>query len=359
MEKVFWKILEEKGSPMWVCTCIMPDFQRLPSPAVHLFSNFRHFQPLNKIYHAHRAKLFLHLLKIFIQSLIATSKSSYTYIFSSPFNTWPTMIMIPTIIQLATLALQIQLISSLPHATQPLTNTSSPTTPTTTPTISPTLHIETSPALPPLLASKPPPDPYANDPKYNTAYPGPIHEKEMIYYLKKFSPAWLRQNLDIITGTVCLCSAPTTGLTPAKIASYSQWNYYSHYHRTPYALNHVCGPTDAVRVGDNHCWSSATGSDYHGGKPDRDGTYCYFEERDGQRLCVNWVVRGKRWITFHRHKRFFDRENYSSWQARDGEVKDVCTRQCREKFDMEMDERGDHDVNFITTWYPPKPIPWN
>ena len=120
----------------------------------------------------------------------------------------------------------------------------------------------------------------------------------------------------------------------------------------------MCGPTLAVAT-DNHCWSFATGSDYHGAKPDSEETYCYFNDEDGQRLCVNWGVKGRRWMTWHGHKRMFDREHTHKWEAEMGHVRDRCDWHCGDKFGMVLDEGGDHDPSFITTYFPPKPIPWN
>ncbi len=104
----------------------------------------------------------------------------------------------------------------------------------------------------------------------------------------------------------------------------------------------------------------ATGSDYHGVGRDKGLTYCMFEEEDGQRLCVDWAVRGARWMTFHGHRRDFDYEGIYTWgpEVRGERVEDVCEDKCGDLFLMGMDVEGDHDPSFIKTWFPPKPIAW-
>lgn len=85
-----------------------------------------------------------------------------------------------------------------------------------------------------------------------------------------------------------------------------------------------------------------------------------FREDDGQTLCVDWAVEGKRWMTFHGHRRDFDYEGVLMWipEMKPERAEDVCGNKCEDLFGMKMDEEGDHDPSSIKTWFPPKPIPW-
>lgn len=197
------------------------------------------------------------------------------------------------------------------------------------------------------------------DPNYSTAYPGPIKPPDLTYYLKQFSPEWWRVNLDSLTATACLCSSPATRGLPIQIASYMQYDYYSHLHKKAYALNTHCGPIDASPTGDDYCWAWATGTHYGGGRKPRGKTYCTFNEADGQRLCVDWAVEGKRWMSWHGHRREFDRKWTHVWEEGGERVERVCGFHCRDKFVMEMDGKAEHGLSFVRTYYPPKPIPWD
>ena len=89
--------------------------------------------------------------------------------------------------------------------------------------------------------------------------------------------------------------------------------------------------------------------------------YCVLNEGEEQTLCVSWAVRGKRWLTWHGHRRNFDRRGMHEWTPEGkqaGLVKGFCERKCAEAFGMRWDVDGDHDESFVATWYPPKPIPW-
>jgi len=199
------------------------------------------------------------------------------------------------------------------------------------------------------------------DPNYSTNYPGPIHSAEWDYYHHQYSPDWFRANLDILTATTCLCSSSPSLGAYNQVASYVRWDYTPHHHpNKTYSLHHICGPAQELPGDDNHCWSSATGSDYHGEWVDKGLKYCMFEEEDGQTLCVDWATRGKGWMTFHGHKRFFDREGVFTWipEVGPGRVEEVCGDKCGDLFLMKMDVDGGHDPSFVKTWFPPKPIPW-
>ena len=64
-------------------------------------------------------------------------------------------------------------------------------------------------------------------------------------------------------------------------------------------------------------------------------------------------------MSFHGHRREFDRKETHVWDEEGEHVRRSCGGWCREKFGMEMDVEGDHEESFIRSWFPPKPIPWH
>lgn len=115
-------------------------------------------------------------------------------------------------------------------------------------------------------------------------------------------------------------------------------------------MDYLCGPVALSLHHENHCWEAAKGK------------YCAVDKEDGQKICMDWGVEGKKWMTFNGHKRTFDYEGIFTWvPEKRGEMRqDVCQAKCKDLFLMKIvdAEVGWKWGTFVKTWFPPKPIPW-
>lgn len=201
---------------------------------------------------------------------------------------------------------------------------------------------------------------------WNTSYPGPIHDDDWAKYLQIWDPVWWSTNLDSLRQTSCTCSADDFYTNPqAQLAAYMNFEFYSHQLGNIYSFDWVCGPVQssmsiAERITSReghaeHCWTMAGGEytdkDKHGAE-NTPGWFCDEKEE----LCVQPWRDGKRSLKFHGHKRNYDRDGVHTWSEIQQVVQDVCAPICEDKFLMTYDDFSHHNPNFVTTFYPPKPV---
>ncbi len=101
------------------------------------------------------------------------------------------------------------------------------------------------------------------------------------------------------------------------------------------------------------CWQAA-GGDYAGDHrvEKMHGFYC----DEGEDFCVEPWREGWRKMEFFGHRREYDRDGVHTWSELQPVVRKTCEPICKDVFRMDYNDFSPHNPNFVTTFYPPKPI---
>ncbi|CAD6569788.1 MAG: hypothetical protein ASARMPRED_003147 [Alectoria sarmentosa] len=203
---------------------------------------------------------------------------------------------------------------------------------------------------------------------WNTSYPGTIHKNDWAKYLQIWDPVWWSTNLDSLRQTSCLCSQEDYLTSPqTQLASYMNFEYYSHQLGNTYSISYECGPTPSatdihhrITSGKNiaeHCWTMAGGEfpEPSGAPPMDQEWYCDAEDE----FCVKPWRNRMRELRFRGHVRTYDYHGVHTWSEIAQVVSDVCKPVCVDKFLMQYNDYSPHNPSFLTTFYPPKPIDLN